>query len=98
MDFFRENKSIILCVYLILWGCISLLTFLLYKIDKTRAKKHRFRIRESILLVFPWLLGSGGGILGVYLLRHKTRHWYFCVNNILAFLIQLALFLFIVLI
>lgn len=92
MEFIRENKQIILFVFCILWAVLSFITFLLYKIDKKKAEKHKWRIKEATLLIFPWIFGSIGGILGVYVLRHKTKHWYFVVNNGLAFIAYIAIF------
>lgn len=91
MDFIRENKTAFIIAYLVLWVIISLLTLLLYKIDKVKAQKHQWRIKEAVLLSFPWLLGSLGGILGVFALRHKTKHWYFVVNNILSLIVHIAI-------
>lgn len=94
MEFLKEHKTVILIGFCILWLAMSLLTFLLYKIDKVKAEKHKWRIKEATLLIFPWLFGSVGGILGMYVLRHKTRHWYFVLNNFLAILVYLAVFIF----
>lgn len=93
MEFLRTNKQIILIVFCILWALFSFVTFLLYKIDKKKAEKHKWRIKEATLLTFPWIFGSIGGILGVYALRHKTKHWYFVVNNWLALIAYIAVFI-----
>ncbi len=77
-------------VYLILIAVISLITFLLYATDKHRAKKHAWRISEKALLFFSFLGGAPGGLAGIYVLRHKTRHWYFPVINLLGLLWQAA--------
>ena len=41
----------------------------------------KYRISEAKLLALPWLFGSLGGILGMYLFRHKTKKIYFILNN-----------------
>lgn len=75
---------------------MALLTWMFYYVDKKKATKNKWRIKENKLLVFPWLLGAIGGILGIYVTRHKTKHWYFKANNILAFIVQCFLCLLII--
>ncbi|RHW33452.1 DUF1294 domain-containing protein [Lysinibacillus yapensis] len=43
-------------------------------IDKSRAKKHEWRISEKSLFTLAILGGACGGVLGMYLFRHKTKH------------------------
>lgn len=46
-------------------------------VDKARSRKGRWRISEKALFL-PAVLGGGlGGVLGMHLFHHKTRHWYF---------------------
>ena len=54
--------------------------FLLMLVDKWKAKKNRWRIRESTLLIVAALGGSVGSLAGMYLLRHKTLHLKFTVG------------------
>lgn len=54
----------------------SIVTFVLFGLDKSRAINHRWRIRESILLLAS-LFGGIGGLLGMLLFHHKTRKWKF---------------------
>ena len=58
-------------VYLIL---INVITCLAFAIDKKRARRGTRRISEASLLSLAALGGSIGGMLGMYLFRHKTRH------------------------
>ena len=53
---------------------ISLFTFLLFGVDKHRAKRQQRRIPEFRLLLFSALGGSIGALSGVYFFRHKTLH------------------------
>ena len=69
---------------------VNLLTFALYGIDKRRAKKHRWRISEKTLLILPVLGGSVGGILGMRVFHHKTKHWYFRWGLPVILVLQLA--------
>ena len=65
--------------------------FLLMLVDKWKAKKNRWRVRESTLLLVAALGGSVGSLAGMYLFRHKTRHWYFVIGMPLIFFVQTAL-------
>jgi uncharacterized membrane protein YsdA (DUF1294 family) len=53
---------------------INLLTFLLYGIDKWKAKRSRWRIPESVLLGMAAVGGSVGALLGMRVWHHKTQH------------------------
>lgn len=72
---------------------MSLLTVFFYKIDKEKAKRGQWRTKEKTLLLLPWLMGGIGGFLGVYVVRHKTRHWYFVLNNVFALIVQGSIFI-----
>ena len=58
--------------------------------DKQRAKKRAFRIPEATLFAIAFMGGSIGCIAGMYLFRHKTRHWYFVYGMPLILLLQIA--------
>ncbi len=53
-------------------GVAELATFGLFGFDKTRARDHGRRVRESTLLLAA-LFGGVGAWAGQRLLRHKTR-------------------------
>ena len=53
---------------------INVLTFLLYGIDKWKAKRSRWRIPESVLLGLAAVGGSVGAWLGMRVWHHKTQH------------------------
>lgn len=80
--------------YLFYLAAMSLVTFLLYAIDKYKAKRNLWRIRESILLGFGFLGGALGALLGMELVRHKTRHWYFWAVNVVGLVLQAGLLAF----
>ena len=65
--------------------------FVLMLADKQRAKRHRWRIPESVLLASAALGGSLGALLGMWLLRHKTRKAKFFVTVPLLLAAQCAL-------
>lgn len=53
---------------------VSIVLLILMGMDKSRAKKHEWRIAERTLFTLAIAGGAGGGVLGMYLFRHKTRH------------------------
>ena len=59
---------------------INALGFLLMLVDKGKARKNRWRVRESTLLLIAALGGSVGSLLGMYLFRHKTLHLKFTLG------------------
>lgn len=67
----------LLLSYLLL---INAAGFLLMLVDKWKAKKNRWRIRESTLLLVAALGGSVGSLAGMYLFRHKTLHLKFTLG------------------
>lgn len=74
-------------VYLIV---INALSFILMLADKRRAQKKKWRISEATLLWSAALGGSIGALLGMYLVRHKTKHLRFTVGIPVILAIQLA--------
>ena len=57
----------------LLYTVTSLMAFILYAADKSAAKKHRRRIRETTLLALGQLGGWPGALLAQQLFRHKTK-------------------------
>ena len=64
--------------------------------DKKRARLHRWRIPEKVLFGVSLLGGSAGTWAGMYLFRHKTKHWYFVVGMPLILVCQAALAIYLV--
>ena len=59
---------------------LNLLTFIIYGIDKFKAKKAKWRIPESTLLLLAVFGGSIGAWLGLQVWRHKTQHKKFYIG------------------
>lgn len=53
---------------------INILTFIIYGIDKLKAKRGKWRIAESTLLLLAIVGGSIGAWWGVRVWHHKTKH------------------------
>ena len=68
----------------------NLITFALYGIDKRKARKNKWRIRERTLILCAFLMGGAGAFLGMSLFRHKTKHIKFKILVPLAFALNVA--------
>ena len=64
-------------VYLIL---INAAAFTLMLVDKRNAQKKKWRIPEATLMLSALLGGSIGALLGMYTVRHKTKHLKFTLG------------------
>lgn len=69
---------------------MSIIAFILYFADKKKAQKNKWRIKEATLLGFGFFGGAIGSLLGMKTFRHKTKHWYFWVVNIIGLIWQIA--------
>lgn len=69
---------------------INLLAISIMVIDKQKAKAHAWRIPEKTLFLVSLLGGSLGTWCGMYLFRHKTKHWYFVIGMPLILFLQIA--------
>ena len=74
---------------------INVVTFLVYGIDKWKAKQGSWRISEATLLILAVIGGSIGALLGMKVWRHKTMHKKFKYGLPLILLVQIALINFI---
>ena len=59
-----------LFIYLIV---INILTFLIFGIDKWKARRGKWRIPEGTLIWMSIIGGSIGALVGMYLFHHKTQ-------------------------
>ena len=70
---------------------VNLAGLLLCGVDKRRAKRKRWRIPERSFFLTA-LLGGGPGVwAGMYLFRHKTKHWYFVWGMPAILVLQIVL-------
>lgn len=86
----------ILAIYAVFLIVMSLAAAILYKADKVKAKKGKWRIKESTLLGFGFFGGAIGALSGMKLFRHKTKHWYFWCVNIVGLIWQTGLLVYLV--
>lgn len=80
--------------YLIIINAIG---FVLMLADKQKARKNLWRIPESTLLTAAILGGSIGTLIGMYTVRHKTRHLKFTLGVPAIAVLQLALAIYLLL-
>jgi len=83
----------LIIIYLIV---INVATFFTYGIDKWKAKKSLWRIRETALLGLAVLGGSVGAWLGMKVWHHKTQHKKFKYGIPIILAVQIALVLYLV--
>lgn len=83
-----------LIIYALL--ALNLITFITYGIDKFKAKKSRWRIPESTLILLALLGGSIGAWLGMKAWRHKTQHAKFYIGIPLIISGQIILLIYLI--
>ena len=76
-----------LIIYLIV---INIIGIAVMGADKSKAKKGVWRIPEKTLFFVSMIGGSIGTWAGMYLFRHKTKHWYFVIGMPLILIIQIV--------
>lgn len=69
---------------------INIVGFASMGVDKARAKKNAWRIKERTLFMVALIGGSLGSNIGMYSFRHKTKHWYFVMFMPLILIAQIA--------
>ena len=79
----------ILYIYLAVIAAISIIAFFAYMADKRKAKKGKWRTKESYLLGLGALGGALGALSGMVLFGHKTKRWYFWAVNLLGLAVQI---------
>ena len=75
------------------WLAINLIVFILYGVDKRRAKRGAWRIPEKTLLAGTWLLGGVGAFAAMRIFRHKTKHIAFQVSAPVGAVLSILLML-----
>ena len=77
----------VVLIYLLIINAIG---FLLMTMDKYKAKKNLWRIPESTLMTVALIGGSIGSLIGMYTVRHKTKHLKFTVGIPVILVLQIA--------
>lgn len=74
----------------IVLAVLNMLSFGLMAYDKRCAKQGKWRVPEKALFLATACFGGLGGVLGMVLCRHKTKHWYFKLFFPLLLAVQIA--------
>ncbi|MBO5706785.1 MAG: DUF1294 domain-containing protein [Bacteroidaceae bacterium] len=82
------NVHVIIIYYLLIVNAVA---FIVYGIDKLKARKGRWRISEATLLLLALVGGSIGSWLGMKVWHHKTMHRKFQYGLPTILLLQLAI-------
>ncbi len=69
--------SIISTVYVCVLNIVGLAVMWL---DKAKSQRNAWRIPEKSLFIVSLIGGSIGTWVGMYIFRHKTKHWYFVLG------------------
>ena len=83
-----DNLELRILGYLVI---INIVTFVVYGIDKWKAKRGNWRIAEATLLMLAVIGGTIGALLGMKVWHHKTMHLKFKYGLPLILLAQIAL-------
>lgn len=75
-------------IYLII---INLISFLAMYVDKAKAKKGKWRIKEHTLFMLTLIGGSIGSIVGMNVFRHKTKKARFFIGFPTILVLQIVL-------
>ena len=78
---------VIATAVIVLWNIV---TFALYALDKSRAKRNKWRISEACLIACAFFMGGIGAMLGMSILRHKTQHIKFKLLVPIAVVLNIA--------
>lgn len=96
MDFIKDNPIVILFAWILV---TSIVLFFMMGADKAKAKANEGsgkirRTPEARLFLFAIIGGAIGGTAGMFVFRHKTKHWYFRYGFPLIAALQVALCVF----
>ena len=69
---------------------VNAIGYLLMLADKRKAQKKLWRIPEATLLTVAAIGGSVGSLIGMYTVRHKTKHFKFTLGIPAILILQLA--------
>ncbi len=69
---------------------INLVTWLVYGVDKWKARKNKWRIPEKTLIGLAVIGGSVGAYAGMQMFRHKTKHKKFTIGVPMIFVLQVV--------
>lgn len=81
-------------IYFIIVNAVG---FIMSAVDKSAAKKHKWRVPEKNLFAVSFLGGAVGTLMSMLIFRHKTKHKRFMIGIPLIISAQIFLFAFLIL-
>jgi Predicted membrane protein len=72
-----KKIAIVVLAALAALAVLNIISFSLMAYDKRCARQGKWRVPEWRLFLATACFGGLGGVLGMQMLRHKTKHWYF---------------------
>ena len=73
---------------IIIW---NIMVFLLFGLDKYRARNGKWRIKESLLITSAYTFAPLGAAFGMIVFNHKTSKTKFRIHIPLAFVLNIVL-------
>lgn len=70
----------------------NFISFILFGLDKYRARRRLFRVPEKMLIMAAIAGGTAGALAGMYIFHHKTKHITFTIGIPVIMLIQIWLY------
>ena len=70
---------------------MNIAAFALMGHDKRCTRQGKWRVPEKTLFLVTACFGGLGGVLGMKVFHHKTKHWYFRVFFPVLLIVQIAL-------
>ena len=81
----------IILIWVVFW---NVLAFILYGVDKQKAKWNQWRIPEKVLLGVAFASGAFGALLGMRVFHHKTKHAKFVIGVPVACVLWIVIVLY----
>ena len=87
-------KQTVLLYIIVYFLGVNLAGFIVFAIDKSRARRNAWRTPEATLFLFAIFGGSIGSLLGMYTFRHKTQKPKFYIGIPVILGIQILIILY----
>lgn len=88
------TQTVIIEVFEIYLAVVNIVAFVLYGVDKHKAIQHQWRIPEATLILFAWIGGAAGALLGMNVFHHKTQKAKFRILVPLALVVWIVLLMY----
>ena len=85
------DKKTTIFITLAVLAITNMISFILMGHDKKCARQRKWRVPEKMLFLAAACFGGLGGVLGMKVFHHKTKHWYFKVFFPVLLVIQMTL-------